>query len=1063
MFLELDILDSSEKDEVSNPDLSVEKPKRTFWRSMEHLESSPQYKEFVKSEFKAGALDTADMVPGSRRRFLQLMGASAAMMGLAACRKPFEKVLPYTRQPEQIIPGRPLMYATAMPFGDHVRPVLVESHEGRPTKVEGNPDHPQSKGVGATSPFEQASILNMFDPERIRLPKFKGQSSNWNKFQQEVVSDLAGKRVAVLAPSLASPTLAALLATARNNGWTSYTYDAAGDDVEALGYQMAFGRALRPVYQFSQAKVIVSLDADFLAATDKNMVHNAREFAAGRRVMSPNDEMSRLYVVESAYTTTGGMADNRLKLRSSEVPAFAAALAAATGVVAAAPKATAFANHQWVKEIASDLRRNAGKAVVVAGANQPPVVHALAAAINSTLGAFGTTVTLYDHPAGSTLVPQMNQLGALTAAMKAGQVDVLLMLGVNPVYNAPSDLDFTAALKKVPVSVHAGHLMDESGQAATWHLPLSYYLEAWGDGLSYTGVRSIIQPLIAPLWDSKSDIELVNWMSTGTQKSGFDLVKAANSTVNWEKTLHDGFVEGTGFVASTVGVANIPAEALNTINTVDKNTIEVVFKPHLGLYDGAFSNNAWMQELPEHITKIVWDNVAVMSPSTAQRLGLSVVNKSGNHYVDTISLKVNDRSISIPVWMVPGFVDNSISVSLGYGRQIKSDNEMWSHDFFSKEVGIYQNGPVCNGIGVSVEKLRTSQAMQIGLHAEVAKTGETYQIVTTQDHGALPEDWESQGAVQHQQNRRIVRMQSLEEYKKKPRFAKDYEHKVDGKEVNWSQYPSLWEDERADIQEHVSTSPWYQYQWGMVIDLNTCTGCSACITACQSENNIPVVGKEQVSMGRDMYWMRLDRYFYGEQEDPGMVIQPMLCHHCENAPCEQVCPINATSHSPDGLNEMTYNRCVGTRYCANNCPYKVRRYNFLNWTKDLPATVQMTNNPNVTVRFRGVMEKCTFCVQRIREAGLDARREQKNLKEGDFLTACQQVCPSQAITFGNIRDKNSAVAKMKKHDRNYEVLADLANRPRVSYFARITNPNTALKGPEYRDGVHHHEEHTEHA
>lgn len=1064
MLLELDILDANAQQDPNNPDLNETRSKREFWRSAAHLEQSAQYQEFIKGEFQPGAMDHSDLATtSSRRKFLQLMGASASLMGLAACRKPFEKVLPYTRQPEEIIPGKPLFYASAMPFAGFVRPVLVESHEGRPTKVEGNPDHPASFGVGATGLFEQATILNMFDPERTRLPKKEGKSSNWSAFVREVAAGAVGKRIAVLAPSLYSPTMAAQKAALEAKGGKWYTFDAAGDDFEALGLQLAFGRALRPVYNFSQANVIVSLDADFLASTDKNIVHNTREFAQSRKVRSVADDMSRLYVVESAFTTTGGMADNRKKLRSSDVPAFTAALAAEFGI-GDAGKAGKWAGDKWVKAVADDLKAHPGKGIVLAGANQPPVVHALAALLNQANGSLGTAVQLYDHPQGTTLVPQAEQLKALAADLNAGNVDVLLMLNTNPVYNGPSDLNFAAAIKKAGVSISAAFLRDETAQASTWYLPLSHFLEAWGDGLSYTGVKSIIQPLIAPLYESRSDIEIVNMLLTGAEKSGYDLVRANNAGINWEKSLNDGFVAGTGLTPTTAA-GSLPAGAMDGIKQVDDKTIEVVFRPHLSIYDGTYSNNAWMHELPEMITKIVWDSVAVMSPETIKKLGLSVDISAGNYYVDVVNLKVNDRVVAIPVWAVPGYADNSIGVSLGYGRKLESDNTTWSHDFFSKEVGIYQNGPIANSIGSSIELLRTSDTMSVALHAEVSKASGDYQIVTTQDHGAL--DWDPRGGIESQQDRKIIRMETLEEYKKKPRFAKDYEHKVDGEEVDWSKYPSLWENDRPFITEEITKDPWHKYQWGMVIDLNMCTGCSSCVTACQSENNIAVVGKEQVGRGRELAWVRLDRYFYGSEEEPGMVMQPMICQHCENAPCEQVCPINATSHSPDGINEMTYNRCVGTRYCANNCPYKVRRYNFLNWTKDLPKTVQMAHNPDVTVRFRGVMEKCTFCVQRIREAGIDARREGRTLKDQEVLTACQQVCPAQAITFGNIADSTSEVAKLKKNERNYEILAELANRPRTSYFARLRNPNPALTAPHYRNGAHHggeaHGSHGEHA
>jgi molybdopterin-containing oxidoreductase family iron-sulfur binding subunit len=1055
MLLELDILDASEKDAVNNPDLSTEKSKKSLWRSFAHLEESPDYKNFVKGEFMPTAVTNEKPNAHSRRSFVQIMGASMAMMGLAACRKPFEKVLPYTRQPEEIIPGKPQYFATAMPFQGIVHPVIVESHEGRPTKIEGNTDHPYKKGVGSTGLYEQASILNMFDPDRLKVPMKGADKTSWSKFL-DVCAQVQGKRVAVIAPSNSSPTLQALKATFATKfpqgRWV--TFDAAGDDYAALGAQMALGRPLRAQYDFSKAKVIVSLDSDFLAPSDRNMAHNNREYAASRRVMSTGDDMSRLYVIESAFTNTGSMADNRLKMRSADVPFFAAALAAKLGIAEGASKAKGDA--KWVDAIAADLQKNAGKSVVLAGENQPTVVHALCALINQKLGNIGTTVKMLDT-GDAALTPQIDQMKALVGDMNAGNVDMLLMLGVNPVYSAAADLGFEGAMKKVANSVYAGYWLDETAQKATWTLPLSHYLEAWGDGRSFDGTLSVIQPLIAPLYSSKSDVEVINMLVNANEASGYDLVKAQWANVAagkaWDKVLHDGFVAGTAYPEAT-GAANGAAvgAALAGLREVAADSVEVVFRASHTVYDGTFTNNAWMLELPDPITKVVWENVAIMSPKTAEKLGVSLKLVNANYVSDRINLKLNDRTIDIPVWEVPGYADNSIGLNLGWGRDLKlTDREAWESGFFDRDVNVYQWGAIGNGKGSAVEKLRTSTAMQVGTSPEVSVKEGGYQVVSTQDHGAL--DWDNKGGIVEQQRRQIVRMATLDEYKKDPHFAPEKIEKLEGAKEDWMEYPALWEDKAgsggAANDPETQKSLYYKYQWAMNIDLNACTGCSACVTACQSENNIQVVGKDVVAMGRETSWMRIDRYFYGSETDPGMVVQPMLCHHCENAPCEQVCPVNATSHSPDGINEMTYNRCVGTRYCANNCPYKVRRFNYFNWTRDLPNSVRMAQNPDVTVRYRGVMEKCSFCVQRVREAGIDARQENRDIREGEVVTACQQACPAQAITFGNIRDSKSQIVKMRQNDRNYYLFAELAIRPRLSYLARLRNPNTALVTPQY--------------
>lgn len=1058
-MLELDLLSAEERQSKDNVDLSPQASSKTFWRSISDLENSPQYQSFVSGEFKSGAVSEEAPSDNARRKFVQIMGASAAMAGLAACRKPYQKILPYTRQPEEIIPGKPLYYASAMPFQGVLHPVLIESHEGRPTKIEGNPDHPSSKGATSSGLFEQASILNMFDPDRVQKPMKGGKETTWAAVLA-ALRGLGGKGVAVIAPSTSSPTLlaqkAAFLAKNQANQWV--TFDAVGDSAEAMGNQLAFGSAYRNLYRFSKAKTVVSLEADFLAPTAQNATSNAREFALSRKMASNKDAISRLYVIESGFSMTGGLADNRRALKSSEVSQFAVALAAKLGVAGVGGSAGEFSNDKWVNEIAKDLQANRGAGVVLAGENQPAVVHALCAAINGVLGNIGTTVEVLDAGNG-TLTPQFDQLKGLLNAINGGQIGAVVNLGANVVYSAPTDIDVKAALGKVP-SFYLAHLNDETAQASQYVLPLTHFIEAWGDGRTFDGVLTPIQPLIAPLNDAKSEIEVLDMLNNGTTTSGFDLIKGTAGAANLTKALHDGYFEGAGYaqVSPSANTGAI-AGALGQIKPAGKSDLEVVFRPCTKVYDGAFSNNAWVQELPDALTKVVWENVALMHPKTAEKLGLKVELSDGNYYVDRVDVSVGGKKINLPAWVSYGVAENALILNLGYGRKIKTHRPNAPLGFFDKgffgtekSVDIYGYGALANACGSAVEQLRTSNGFYSATGVSISKTDGGYEVVTTQDHGAL--DWGKGEGIEEQQKRRIVRTTTVEGYKENPEFTKDHFPEFakevlekEGKKEDWAEYPALWEkngNQAANTPE-IKNSIYAKHQWGMTIDLNSCNGCNACVVACNSENNISMIGKEQVGWGREMAWMRIDRYFVGTQENPGMVLQPMLCQHCENAPCEQVCPVAATSHSPDGINEMTYNRCVGTRYCSNNCPYKVRRYNYFNWTKDIPKVTQMVHNPNVTVRFRGVMEKCTFCVQRVREAGIEARKERRMLKDGEVMTACQQACPAQAISFGNVADPNSQVSQLRKLDRGYEVLAELANRPRITYLARISNPNPNLE------------------
>ncbi len=1128
-MIELDVLDSDDAQDNQGEEASGP----TFWRHSAELDAEASSDEDELMEFSPG--DSEPPSGASRRQFLQLMGAAMAMAGLTGCRRPEEKILPYSRKPEEVIPGIPQEYATGMPFRDVLRPVLVESHEGRPTKVEGNGEHPV--GQTGTSGFEQASVLNLYDPDRSRTVRREGSEASWSDFVDfcRTLGEKPDQNVAVLVEETPSPTVQAMRErmSDRFSNLEWVTYSATGDDPVRQGMQQAFGRPLRPRYNLGEAEVILSLDSDFLDGRHRDFLHNTQSFAEGRRLESTEDDMSRLYSVESQYSTTGGSADHRLRLQARRIKAFAAALGAELGVGTAPDVDWSEKEEVYVREIARDLKEAGGQGVVLAGESQPPAVHALAMAINQKLGSIGTTVTLF-NTGESERPTQREALTGLVDSMKNDEVDALFMIGVNPVYDAPASLGFEEALSSVQNTVHCGLLRNETAQASRWHVPRAHYLERWGDGRAYDGTLSVIQPLIKPLYDdAHSEIEVLNLVATGVDAAGYDLVReqwrkrlSENFEERWRQVLHAGYLEDSQFDRASVGTAEVP-----DISVSKDDGLEVVFRQDPKLLDGRFSNNAWMQELPDPVTKIVWDNVAVMSPATADELGLEVRYSEDNFYADRVELSVNGETVELPVWVQPGHPDGSVAVNLGYGRTIATTRDGYETPFWdvSDEQDVYNPEPIAGGldadgnpvdvVGTNVAPLRP-EAGRVATGAEVSKIGSDYLIATTQEEGSM-------------KGRPIVRWATLDEFKEDPYFVdknqtpvpdlghggdghgdghaseEDQVHSADayglsagtgtddhtvddvpkdaqegthekqghadasghGEESGhggdeghgggqgekkgaenvegYQDYPMVWQDDHPKDQSASKDNPYYQNQWGMSIDLNTCTGCNACVVACTSENNVQVVGKEEVSNGRHMYWIRTDRYYVSEDgedaEDPEMMMQPVMCQHCENAPCESVCPVAATVHSPDGTNQMIYNRCVGTRYCANNCPYKVRRFNFFSWTKNLPTEVQMAQNPNVSVRSRGVMEKCSWCVQRIRKSQQQADNENRDLHANEIETACQQACPTDAITFGDLNNPESDVVKEKENPRRYELLSYLNTKPRLSYLGRVRNTNPRIE------------------
>ena len=967
-----------------------------YWRSLDEVAQTEEFATMVHREFPEQASELND--PVSRRNFLKLMSASLALGGVSGCTiQPTEKIVPQVRAPENVIPGKPQYFASAVSLGGIGSGILVESHMGRPTKVEGNSEHPS--GTGGSNPTTQASILDLYDPDRSQTVKNAGRISTWTTLSDSLSKQLAlqeikeGAGLRILTQTVTSPTLGyqlqTLLAKFPQAQW--HQYEPANRDNARAGSIAAFGEPLNTYYDFSKANVILSLDADFTYSGPGNVRH-ARDFAAGRRVRDGQKASNRLYTVESTPTATGSISDHRLPLATAQIEALAMKVAKGLGVnwQGADGPAGFTAHDTWIAALVADLKAHHGSSLVLAGDQQSPAVHALAHAINQVLGNIGKTVH-YTEPLEVQSVDQLQSITDLVADMKSGQVDALIIIGGNPVYDAPADLDFALALDKISYRVHLGGYTNETSEFCHWHIPESHYLEAWSDIRSHTGLASIVQPLIRPLYKTKSahdllaaingepgvpDLEIVSkyWESQGV------------GTISWRRALHDGFIEGTMRATKSPQLTGLSLPAA-TGRLPDEEDLEIHFRPDPMIWDGRFVNNAWLQETSKPITKLTWDNAALVSPATAERLRL----KS-----ETLAqLRFDGRAIDAAVWIVPGQAEGVITLHLGYGQQ--------------------RAGRVGRDLGFNAYALRTANALWSGIGLQVTGSYDQYRLACTQDHSSM-------------EGRNLIRQASLAEYKQHPHFAHENSH-----------------DPPDDLTLHNRTDHQYTgYSWGMTIDLGACIGCNACSVACQAENNIPVVGKEQVLNGREMSWIRIDRYYKGELDNPEIMHQPVPCMQCENAPCELVCPVAATNHSDEGLNDMTYNRCVGTRYCANNCPYKVRRFNFLQYADRDTESLKLQRNPDVTTRSRGVMEKCTYCVQRINMARIEAKKAGTKIGDGDIATACEQACPTDAIVFGDINDKQSRVSTLKASPLNYGILTDLNTRPRTTYLAGIKNPNPEI-------------------
>ncbi len=974
---------------------------KAYWQNLDDLADTAEFRAFMDKEFPREAAPLESSL--DRRNFLKLLGASMAMAGLSSCVrpvKPHEKIVPYVQAPEEIIPGKPLFYATAVTQGGYALGLLAESHMGRPTKVEGNPDHPAS--LGSTDATTQATVLSLYDPDRSQTLLDNGLNINWEDLATALSARLQGdgSGFRVLTETVTSPTLAqqlnALLERYPGARW--HQYDPVHSDGAFEGAQLAFSQPVQTVYDFTKADTVLSLGADF-TGRGAGKLRYQRDFSRRRRALVAEDSMNRLYIVESTPSATSTVADHRLALSPTQLEGFARAVAAALGVAGVDASADAGAegaaefDEAFLTALLGDLQASRGRSLVIAGDDQSGAVHALAHALNAALGNVGQTV-FYTEPVEANPTNHFRSLSELVADIGAGGVETLVIVGGNPVYTAPADLNFAEALAQVPVSLHLSEHFDETSAVASQHVPKTHYLETWSDARAFDGTATIMQPLISPFYGGKSEHELLAALLGDVNASGYDVVRSYwQSRVEgdfdsfWRQTVYSGVVAGSEAAPADVTLALLPAAATET---ADPEGLELVFQLDPSILDGRYANNGWLQELPKPLTKITWDNAAFLSPATAE--ALDVTNNN------LVSLRVGEREVTAPVWVLPGQAANTVTVHLGFGRELA--------------------GQVGTGVGFDAYRLRTSDTPWVG-NVAVTKVPGRHKLVTTQQYFLYDGTTE---------RRHLVRHGTLEEFRHHPEHP-EFVHPVEHAESD------LYPDFEYDT-----------YAWGMVIDMNVCTGCNACVTACQAENNIPIVGKDQVEVGRAMHWIRVDTYYGGDLDNPDYYIQPVACMHCEKAPCEPVCPFGATVHDNEGLNVMVYNRCGGTRYCSNNCPYKVRRFNYLQYAElESRATeLSLVMNPDVTVRSRGVMEKCTYCTQRIQQAYIVSENENRRIRDGEVFTACQSACPSEAIVFGDIGDKNSLVTRFKASPLNFSLLSELNTVPRTTYLAKLTNPNPAL-------------------
>ena len=965
------------------------------WRSLSEFEETPATRELLESEFPRSALAPAEDL--KRRTFLKMMAASLALAG-GCTRQPIETIVPYVRQPEQMVPGEPLYFATAMPLSGYGTGIVVKSREGRPIKADGNALHPAS-GNGSDV-WIQACLLDLYNPERAKAPTHLGNSSSYAAFLSWLNKLLAdqdrnnGAGLRLLTGNITSPTLAAQMSRVQERfpGVEWHQWEPVNWDNSLEGSRLAFGEDLCAHYQLDQTAVIASFDLDFLHVHPQRLRY-IRDFADGRRVVAGQKTMNRLYTVESSPSITGSMADHRLVCGRRQTEAAMVLLAAELGVpVNREVELLNTYERNWVAAMARDLEQNRAANIVMVGESLPPAFHALGEKINAHLGNLGATV-VHRPPAQQRPLNHLASLADLVAAMERGAVDLLIILGGNPAFDAPANFEFAERLKQVKHSVHLSLEFNETSELCEWHIPQTHFLETWSDVRSFDGTATIMQPLIAPLFSGKSEHQLLQaLLEVRPTRSDYDLVRASwhgqgiweNFESGWQTAVHNGVVAGTELPSRTPILQNellipAPVEPERAFGA-----LEAQFKPDPHLWDGRFALNPWLQETPKPLTKLTWDNAVLISPALAARRKLATSTM--------VELRIAGRSMQAPVFILPGQAPNTLTLHFGHGRK----------------PGLY---------GFNFYQLRTTDALWSGEQVSLEKLEGKYEFATTQTHHRI-----------HDEDRQVYREGTLLEFLRNPDFVKEMS-------TSPPEHETLYDPAQYD----------FPIKWGMAVDLTTCVGCNACTVACNIENNIPVVGKQQVALNREMLWLRVDTYYSGSQANPRFNHQPVPCMHCENAPCEYVCPVGATLHDHEGLNVQVYNRCVGTRYCSNNCPYKVRRFNFLQYTDYGSELHALRHNPEVTVRWRGVMEKCTYCVQRISAARIEAKKEGTSIPDGVVKTACQEACPAGAIVFGIMSDPGTAVAKQKKHPLDFPMLGQLNTRPRTTYAAKLRNPNLEIE------------------
>ncbi len=955
--------------------------------------ASRPYHHRETDEFASGASEWPDDL--SRREFLRLAGATLALAGLSSCTKqPLERIVPYVKQPEIVIPGKPLRFATATQYSGFGQGLLVTAYEGRPTKIEGNPTHPAS--LGATTVWAQADVLDLYDPDRAQTVTTGGAIKTVGDFWDalnlaiEPLKANGGAAFRILSEPISSPTLLAQLdrilqifPAARWCIWDPLNRDTIG--------------GAEVMCDFSKAKIVVAFDSDFLYAHPYSLRY-ARDFASRRRVIEPDGAaMNRLYAAEPTPTITGSNADHRIAVAARDILPLAQRIAAELGVGVAAPRNVA--NADWIAAVVYDISASRGGSVVIAGETQPPELHKLVAQMNAMLGNTGNTVS----PAPALSLPGNRiTLRDLVEEMHRGAVELLVVLGGNPRYDAPADFNFADAFNKVKLRVHHSIYFNETSRHAHWHVPATHFLESWSDTRAFDGSISIVQPLIEPMYVGVSAHEILEAIIDRSPRSAYEILRSHWSSpqpapefdAKWRRALSDGVVtELQPPSLAGVGESIAPGPSSSPLakgerTEVRGSELEILFRPDVSVRDGRYANNGWLQELPRRFSSLTWDNAALISSELAKDARLN----NG----DVVDLTFRDRKLRAPVWIQPGQAKNSVTLPLGYGREIV--------------------GRVGRNVGFNAYALRTSDALWFADNLTIQKTGDRHWLVSTQHHHDVT-------------GRGILHDGTFAEFLADPHYAQkpgELPH------LDYTLY---------DPSEY----PYRGYKWGMVIDLNVCIGCHACTIACQAENNIPVVGKQQVGVNREMHWIRVSTFYSGTEENPRITHQPVPCMHCENAPCELVCPVAATAHDNEGLNLQIYNRCVGTRYCSNNCPYKVRRFNFLEYNGRVSPSEKLVQNPDVTVRSRGVMEKCTYCIQRINAARISAELEHRKIRDGEIVPACAQVCPVEAISFGDMNDPRSRLMRLKGSPLNYWMLGELNTQPRTSYLAKLRNFNPQAK------------------